>query len=567
MRGERQIDNRRGVQLLLWLPLFGLPLAALQGCPLTSYGEDTLLLALVVILAILNLAWRRWGDTKATLLLVPAVWLFLFGISLRAWPVAWHLPLGVACALYAIATWRITGRLRSEQTAKLPVLPIGAFMCAVLFVLIADWILAGFLVSEPRPWIQRTGFLWPVLFAVPAAYRLSAEPPVRRIALLALLILCGMLFVKEQRWTARLVAATAEAGEALEAGRDVLAEERLEQALAWNRTKRRADVERQLHIIHAALAVRGGEVSQAVAAVNRAIEAAPRQSPKALELFEQLCPDFAERLLATPERDLPRVEVWVDVEQPSADGPCWLLNRWGEIYQAAPGEAWRSKRKGNTRAPRAVDMVCLPEPFAALILYEDGLVETWGGSPGEPLEKALARYNIAPLPRAVDLEWASGQKGLYVLSASGRTASIGAASFDLSQTRHWRWKDDAVLCLKAAPDGRALYLLDRRGGVHAAGQPAFDPLRRDAPYTEEPGIAADIEFSPDATGLYFLDVFGGLHTIGSRDLPIPRGVLPYFDTPGVVDFEIAADGTMVVLTGNGRLYADRIPPASGSSSL
>ncbi len=559
-----------GVRLLLWIPLLCLPLAAFQSRPYTSRGEDGLLLVILVFLAALQVAWKRWGDSKLVLLLPAALWLFLFVLSLRAWPVQWYVPLGALCAVHATVTWLITARLQprhAQGKPRLASLPVAAFLCAVLFVLIADGILAALQVSERLPWVQRTGFLWPVLFAVPAACRLSSESSVRRTALLVLMVLCAALLVKEHGWTVRLRAAAAEAQQAVRDGEEVLANERLEQALAWNRAKRIAEVEMRLHLIRAALSLRQGEPLEAVADIEQGIGIVPERSVAALRLLDQLSPGSAEQLQAVPEWECSALGVWVDVELRPGEEQSWVLNRWGEIYEGTPGKRERSRLKENTRAARAVDFVCASAaPSGALILYEDGFVESWHGPFEERLEKAIARYNMAPLPRAVDLEWAPGEDGFYVISASGRIAPVASASFDLSETRLWNWKDGMAAALKAAPDGRALYLLDRRGGVHPAGQAAFDTRLRDAPYTEEPGIVADVEFSPDGTGLYFLDVLGGLHTIGNEALPIPRGVLPYFQAAGVVDFEITVDGTLVVLTCNGKLYADRIPSASGSPS-
>ena len=304
-----------------------------------------------------------------------------------------------------------------------------------------------------------------------------------------------------------------------------------------------------------------GRALEACTWIEKAVALVPDGIARRLEDFS---PNLVEHLLRFPEWEYPEVDIWMDLELRPGKREVWILNRWGEIYSGVPGELSRRRIKPATRSARAVDMITGATSGRALILYEDGIVEAWGGSFGDLLQRALAEYNRSPVMHAIDLEWAAGEQGFYITSNRGPVTAVGQQRVDLGLTRGWIWgEDEMAATLKATPDGRALLLFDRLGGVHEAGQSGIDLTRRNAPYFKQPGLAVDIELAPGGRpGLYYLDALGALHTIGEPGALPRRGSLPYFTLPSLVDFELADGGRVVVLTCNGRLYESKIAPGS-----
>jgi hypothetical protein len=77
--------------------------------------------------------------------------------------------------------------------------------------------------------------------------------------------------------------------------------------------------------------------------------------------------------------------------------------------------------------------------------------------------------------------------------------------------------------LKASSDGKALFLFDRLGGIHALGESEVSLSDRNAPYFKKPGMAVDIEWAPGEQGFVFLDAFEESIRSGAS-VPCPNGV-------------------------------------------
>jgi len=136
--------------------------------------------------------------------------------------------------------------------------------------------------------------------------------------------------------------------------------------------------------------------------------------------------------------------------------------------------------------------------------------------------------------------------------------AVGESHFDLEPTSAWRWDEAMASGLKASANGKALFLFDRLGGIHALGESEVPLLDRNAPYFNKPGMAVDIEWAPGEQGFVFLDAFGGVHSIGRVDSLPERGSLPYFDRPCLADLEVTRDGTVFLMSRTGRLYHSHV---------
>jgi hypothetical protein len=293
----------------------------------------------------------------------------------------------------------------------------------------------------------------------------------------------------------------------------------------------------------------------ALQSIGEALDIAPDQASLLLKSFS---PRFISRLLDVPDWQCEELDLWADFEVSPSGDRAWLLNRWGEIHEASGEFQTRTRLKENTRSSAAVDFLRNASGCLALILYEDGVVEPWGDFEEPSLAVAIEAYNASLLEYAADLEWAAGEKGFYVTSSRGWVVAVGETHFDLGPASAWHWDEAMASGLKASSDGKALFLFDRLGGIHALGESEVSLSDRNAPYFKKPGMAVDIEWAPGEQGFVFLDAFGGVHSIGRIGSLPERGSLPYFDRSCLADLEVTREGSVFLMSRNGRLYRGRM---------
>lgn len=172
------------------------------------------------------------------------------------------------------------------------------------------------------------------------------------------------------------------------------------------------------------------------------------------------------------------------------------------------------------------------------VLHERGTIVRHGAGP-----------DLAPVGAqspCVDLEIVRDGQGYYVLEQSGRIHAMGTAqAFGVTGRRNRKpWR------IKAMSDGSGYVVFHRTQGLSVAGSITMDTPWLDFGWNEDTG--RDLEFCPVTGVPIVLDAAGGLHRLGSG----PGYVSPYWNPEGrdCVDLEIEADGTIRVLTVDGKVY-------------
>lgn len=322
---------------LLWIPPFLFLLSLFAPEPLTSRAEDRVLLLLLLLGAAMQFLWKRCGAKDWMALYAPALTVFLFTIASRALSMEEIARIGWIATLWLAAAYLLAPRLESERqvesgwTRLVPrALLLGTGLLLTFDLMLVMIQPSAIPIAIPEFWLERIGFLWPLLAIGLGGYRLSAAQGSRRCALLALLILSGAVLAKEQGWNRKMQDRLAEAEAAARQGQVDEARQALAEVREWNGRKRMDKVAPVLRRLRARLALEQGQVLAAFYEIKQCIETHPQQAPSLLTLAGSEEMGEVARLPLSPLTDL---RLMVDLEPGSEEGEFFLLDRWGRVFR------------------------------------------------------------------------------------------------------------------------------------------------------------------------------------------------------------------------------------------
>ena len=555
--------------ILLWIALFVFLMPAYAPQPLMSGSEDKILLFFMMAILIVQVGWKWFGRTIWSQILPVVLWIYLFivagrGLSIREiGQLGWFSTL--LFALVLIAGSRRLGTLFvkeyetwSKSKFELPRFVVAALAAGALFLLFADLMLvmiqpSAIPIAIPEFWLERIGFLWPLVFMAIIALRLSGIPQYRRGILLVLLVFCIGLEIKEQNWSRQLKSSLSKAQSLIDEGRISEAQERLAQVRQWNGRKQIPDVEPSLHRAMAQIYLRKENPLGTFFELKRYAQSAPWQIQPLLDEAGSSIMDQVAQIPLTPLNDL---QLMVDIEPASSPDHFYLLDRWGRVFLNGP-EGIRSAFEDPPRAieggDEPADLEIMEGETGAIVMSKRGKFH-FRGKVSPRIRKLLEEASV-PAQTYVDFELSPSRLGAYLLSDRGPIISIGQTEVAIADQDQVQWLYSIARDLEVSPDGLGLYLMDGLGSVHTLGQTTVDTEGPEQPYWLEER-AVDIEWLPSGKGFYLLANFGGIYVVGSpevrKEYQIPEKVQKILGWSYAIAFLISPDEQEIcVLESNG----------------
>lgn len=284
-----------------------------------------------------------------------------------------------------------------------------------------------------------------------------------------------------------------------------------------------------------------------------ALPPAARMEPKHIGLVRNLWHQEFVWSMRDSEPDYPRNGcIWIDGEM-DKEGIVYLLDCWGRVYSIhddLPWIEWKPEMVFND----AADLELIDDAY--IILRHSGDVLT-----SKPLDLFQKKAVIPPeYEWAVDLEIFPGGLAAAAVDHYGNLCFWGSPPESFPSYEKLHFDSPAVADLELEPEGNGYYLLDIHGAVHAnhanrtPSIPHAFPLVPKAllPYWAKQDMAVDLELDPQGRGLYVYNRRGELFTIAA--IPYRETYRPVKSYPfRGVSLISGVDGSLYALESNGRV--------------